>query len=144
MEASWDPWEPPLAAHRSNPRPIVAAPTSNRHAVGRVRGTPEPIALHNSALPGDWKLAAACRGIDTDLFFPRRGQDQTDVKVICETCPVRVECRDYSLGVGALLQGIWGGQNERQRRKARTDRARENVVVAMSAAITESIRKRSA
>lgn len=118
-----DPWDQPvISLRRSNPGPIVPVSTKARPAV-KTRGTPEPVALHNSALPGRWVLKASCSGLDPNRFFPRRGQDQTGVMEICEGCPVKVPCRDYSLSVGPLLQSIWGGQNERQRRRARTNGA---------------------
>ena len=107
-------------------RPVVSvavsAPMPTRNHVTRPRNSPEPISLHNVPFPGPWAQFAACRGVDTDQFFPRRGQDQTGVMEICAGCGVQVQCRDYALTVGAFLQGIWGGLNERQRRRARADR----------------------
>lgn len=61
---------------------------------------------------------AACRGIDTRLFFPERGEDTTIAKRICTSCPVRTPCRDWALANGERF-GIWGGTSERERRNSR-------------------------
>lgn len=106
--------------HHPAPQPIVSQPTPER--VGRPRGSPEPIALHGVPFPGAWKVHAACRGYDPDLFFPHRGQDQS-ISRICAKCPVQIPCREYAVTCGATLKGIFGGLNERQRRVQRRRQA---------------------
>lgn len=78
----------------------------------------------------DWRLRAACRNEDPELFFPVSdvgpGARQTDqAKAVCARCPVRAECLEYALDNG-LDHGIFGGTTETERRKlrrrARTDR----------------------
>lgn len=113
----------------------VATPVAPVIGTGRRRGRgdgledgekvrlPEPISLQSLAPPASWKLYAACRGLGPDRFFPGRGEDQTDVLGICGGCPVQIPCREYGLGAPTLLQGIWGGLNERQRRKVRSRRS---------------------
>lgn len=66
----------------------------------------------------EWRLRAACRGIDTNLFFPDRGDDQTEPKGICMGCPVRPQCLGYAVRRGEK-GGIWGGESERKRRALR-------------------------
>jgi Transcription factor WhiB len=44
------------------------------------------------------------------------------VMELCDGCGVRAPCAEYGLGGGTLLQGIWGGLNERQRRKRKKER----------------------
>lgn len=39
----------------------------------------------------------------------------------CRTCPVRAECLEYALDIGAV--GIWGGTTTEQRRQIRARRA---------------------
>lgn len=65
-----------------------------------------------------WFARAACRGADPNIWFPTL--DDTDnhgrqAKLICTTCPVRLDCL-----VDALQRnedgGIWGGAGEDQRR----------------------------
>ena len=48
---------------------------------------------------------AACRGYDTNFFFPVKGaasgkalRDIEDAKAVCAGCPVLEQCRDYILG----------------------------------------------
>jgi WhiB family redox-sensing transcriptional regulator len=59
----------------------------------------------------DWFRDAACRGLDTNLFFPEKGEP-AQAKQVCETCPVTIEC--LALGIDER-QGIWGNTSERER-----------------------------
>lgn len=65
-----------------------------------------------------WKADAACRGMDTNLFFPERGQTHIvrAALAVCERCTVRQECFDYCR-LSGLRVGIWGGLSERARRR---------------------------
>ncbi len=71
----------------------------------------------------------ACRGVSTELFFPRantpRGQVER-AQGFCFACPLRAECLDYAMSAPSI-DGIWGGtttpQRERMRRSARLGRA---------------------
>ena len=65
-----------------------------------------------------WRLRAACRGMDPDLFFAERGESVTDAKLTCLDCPVRTECKDYSLTTRQAY-GVWGGVTERGRKRLR-------------------------
>lgn len=74
----------------------------------------------------DWRTRAACRGMDTDMFFPERGDGAAvdAAKAVCGTCPVAADCLDEAInlpdGWGEI--GIWGGTSGRQRRVlVRTD-----------------------
>lgn len=67
---------------------------------------------------------AACRGLDTNLFFPERGDDTTIAKRICASCPVRNLCRDWAL-TNSERFGIWGGTSEKERRARRRTRRTE-------------------
>lgn len=69
------------------------------------------------ALDEDWKQRAACRGMDTSLFFPGQGDAYTVRAAVrvCEGCPVAAECLDYCTASGIRF-GIWGGYTERRRR----------------------------
>jgi WhiB family redox-sensing transcriptional regulator len=71
-----------------------------------------------------WRLDAACRGQDPELFFPARGASREEPLAFCHRCPVRLECLDYafSLGGDSAIQGIWGGFSTRARRDARRRR----------------------
>ena len=69
----------------------------------------------------DWQLAAACRGMDSEVFFHpdrERGEArearEAAAKVICSGCPVRQTCLDHSLAVKEPY-GVWGGLTEHER-----------------------------
>lgn len=68
-----------------------------------------------------WMDKAACRGLDTDIFMPLRGENQKikDAKQICAECPVQLECRNYGLQLQQLYDthGIFGGWTRQQRSK---------------------------
>jgi WhiB family transcriptional regulator, redox-sensing transcriptional regulator len=68
--------------------------------------------------PGAWAKRAACRGMDTALFFPGQGDGATLAKETCAGCPVRAECLEHAVAVGEAF-GIWGGLNEKGRRRRR-------------------------
>lgn len=72
----------------------------------------------------EWITQAACKGMDTNDFFPERGYVQTAAaaKKVCWTqCPVREQCEKYAL-VAGVKQGIYGGRTEEERRKLRARR----------------------
>lgn len=60
---------------------------------------------------------AACRGMDTEMFFPLDNQSTAPITAICSGCLVRVECLDWALAHGE--RGIWGGTSEPARREMR-------------------------
>lgn len=62
-----------------------------------------------------WKLDGACLLEPTDLFFPDRGQSAQAAKLICSTCPVKVQCLRFAIEQ-RQWDGIWGGTNEKDRR----------------------------
>jgi WhiB family redox-sensing transcriptional regulator len=76
-----------------------------------------------------WRLLAACRDEDTDLFFPNgetgEALAQTEVaKSICATCPVRNECLEFAMTTNQPY-GIFGGLTESERKSLRRRRSRE-------------------
>lgn len=66
-----------------------------------------------------WLEDAACRGADTSLFYPQRGESSGPARMVCFECPVRAECLEVGLGEKF---GVWGGRSERGRRKIRAER----------------------
>lgn len=73
--------------------------------------------------PEDWRLRAACRHMNPELFFPEgtagRALDAAVLaKRICGTCPVRAQCLDWAVDHSAAF-GIWGGLSETERRDLR-------------------------
>lgn len=77
-----------------------------------------------SANSGWWERAA-CRGLDTSLFFPGRGESTAEAEAVCASCEVRDDCLWFALGDNGGRRsekfGIWGGSSERQRRRWRRE-----------------------
>ena len=67
-----------------------------------------------------WFDDAACRGMDTAVFFPGRGEPTDEAEAICASCRVTEECLWFALGSGGSRRperfGIWGGTSHRRRR----------------------------
>ena len=66
-----------------------------------------------------WQDNAACKNSPTEWFYPEGAEINPDALYLCETCPVRNECRDY--GVVYEEWGIWGGLSASQRRRVRKE-----------------------
>lgn len=69
----------------------------------------------------DWQMQAACRGMDSELFFhpdgqrgSARAQREQTAKKICASCPVIQQCREHALKVREPY-GVWGGLTEDER-----------------------------
>lgn len=74
--------------------------------------------------PWSWRNQAACKGQDTSLFFPIRGEDFRPAVAICNTCSVSNECLEEALSIDRHFDhGIYGGMSGRQRQRIRTQRA---------------------
>jgi WhiB family redox-sensing transcriptional regulator len=71
---------------------------------------------------GRWTDRAACRGTDTEIFFPANAEEEAEALSICATCPVRAQCLDYAVR-NRETYGIWGGTTPEQRRRMRRERA---------------------
>jgi WhiB family redox-sensing transcriptional regulator len=76
---------------------------------------------------GGWRVKAACRSSDSDLFFPigttggAKEQIQA-AKQICQACGVASQCLEFAL-LTNQESGIWGGLSEDERRKVRARQA---------------------
>ncbi|NEB41310.1 WhiB family transcriptional regulator [Streptomyces sp. SID14515] len=80
----------------------------------------------------NWRLHAACREEDPDLFFPIGSTgpavvQTAEAKAVCRTCPVQAACLEWALENGQD-SGIWGGLSENERRalKRRSRRRAES------------------
>ncbi|QTJ70541.1 WhiB family transcriptional regulator (plasmid) [Rhodococcus sp. ZPP] len=78
-----------------------------------------------TAVPGDWRLRAACRRSDPSVFFGPDGERSRDrarredrARRICQVCPVLVTCGNHALTTGER-HGLWGGMTEADRRSTR-------------------------
>ncbi len=67
-----------------------------------------------------WRESAACRFLDTELFFPvgKAGRAIAEIqraKAVCAGCRVRQPCLTFALDTHQGY-GIWGGYDEDERR----------------------------
>ena len=65
-----------------------------------------------------WRDQGRCRGLDTALFFPGRGDSAADAQQVCAGCPVARKCLVHALAIPEKF-GIWAGTSERERRRIR-------------------------
>ncbi|MDQ6649943.1 MAG: WhiB family transcriptional regulator [Actinomycetota bacterium] len=70
--------------------------------------------LDSDTLTYDWSATAACRSTDPDELFVQ-GAAQNRAKIVCQGCPVRIECLADALD-NRVEFGVWGGMTERERR----------------------------
>jgi len=68
-------------------------------------------------MDNSWRERAACRGIDTGLFFIERSDPDASTKLaeaksICGRCPVREECAKAGRNESS---GVWGGLTVEER-----------------------------
>jgi WhiB family redox-sensing transcriptional regulator len=80
----------------------------------------------------NWSDRAACLTAEPETFFPvgSTGAALDDVaaaKVICRSCAVLDQCRDYALASRQPF-GVWGGLDEEQRRAIWSERPVEVLV----------------
>jgi WhiB family redox-sensing transcriptional regulator len=68
-----------------------------------------------------WQEKANCLGLDTDLFFPERGQLTLGARKVCDNCEVRTQCLEFAIAHGERW-GTWGGLSETQRREFKRGR----------------------
>ena len=61
----------------------------------------------------EWHASAACRDVDTDIFFPELGGTSRPARAVFATRSVRSECLEQGLDEDF---GIWGGTSPRERR----------------------------
>jgi len=81
----------------------------------------EPFEDAGTSALWSWRLRAACRDIDSAVFFPPDGErpPQRDArealaKAICGGCPVIRQCAAYAIQYGERY-GVWGGLSEQER-----------------------------
>lgn len=63
-----------------------------------------------------WEEKARCAAYDPEIFF--EGRTDRRAKAICRGCPVRLECLVAALS-DHIEYGVWGGLDERERRRLR-------------------------
>ena len=78
-----------------------------------------PVTMENE----DWRVGAACRDTDPDLFFPvgTTGpaiEQISSAKAVCGECDAQSDCLEFALATNQD-SGVWGGTSEEERRKLR-------------------------
>lgn len=91
----------------------------------------------------DWQDSAKCRGLDPELFHPQGigtvAEDQTArAKAVCAGCAVRLQCLELALVMGSAAEGVWGGADERERRRLHSG---PSPRAALTAAMKETARQ---
>ncbi|AGM28155.1 hypothetical protein MABM_17400 [Mycobacteroides abscessus] len=71
----------------------------------------------------EWQDHAACRGMDTNLWYPERGASRECqlAKAICHDCPVKIQCREYAVSHQEQW-GLWGELSLKDRRRWNQER----------------------
>jgi Transcription factor WhiB len=64
----------------------------------------------------EWQKRAACRGMDPDIFFPRRGESLEPAKAVCSRCPVFRQCKTHAIEYDEDY-GVWARQGREGREK---------------------------
>ena len=83
-----------------------------------------------------WRSAAACLGMDPEIWFwvggkyANKAAADNEAKAICRTCPVIAECL-----ADAGEWGIWGGRTEEERRQIRHNQRRRERNARQRAAL---------
>ena len=63
-----------------------------------------------------WMEKGSCLGMDTDLFFPEKGDNIAveEAKAICNKCEVKQTCLNWAM-TNEIWHGVWGGLSGNQR-----------------------------
>lgn len=64
--------------------------------------------------PSGWRKQAACRGMDTEIFFRRRAS--YELMRLCKECKVRKTCLEFAIR-NDLTSGFYGGVTRKDRKK---------------------------
>jgi WhiB family redox-sensing transcriptional regulator len=81
----------------------------------------------------EWRRFAACKGVDTEVFFPTSEAEADVAKEICASCPARKACLEWALA-SRQEDGVWGGLTENERRRLRRRRRTAARTAAAAAA----------
>ncbi|MEI2640465.1 MAG: WhiB family transcriptional regulator [Microthrixaceae bacterium] len=82
-------------------------------------------------LDTNWMAAGNCANKSPDFFFPSDGVGVELARQVCETCPVKMQCLEYTLA-NRIDHGVWGGTSERERRRILKRRGAERRAAAQA------------
>lgn len=63
----------------------------------------------------NWQLHGLCGFMDPEFFQPVTESQEREVKKVCRTCPVVMQCRQWALDKHEEA-GVWGALTEKDRR----------------------------
>jgi len=71
--------------------------------------------VHDITHNREWVAEANCKNMDTNLFFPKDGENYSAfVREVCFSCPVIEECTWYANETSAVY-GLFGGMTPHER-----------------------------
>jgi len=94
-----------------------------------IRKNNQPITSRDAYQPAEyiegdtsWHTQAACKNVDTNLFFPAGGSgtptNWDQAVTICQQCPVVNQCLEFALRT-QQKDGVWGATTPHQRQQMR-------------------------
>jgi WhiB family transcriptional regulator, redox-sensing transcriptional regulator len=75
-----------------------------------------------SAADLEWTDKALCAEVDSEIFFPRKGEATEQAKAVCRSCEARIACLRFSIDA-TDREGIYGGFSMRVRKRIERDHA---------------------
>jgi len=108
----------------------------HRHNGSRNRARADDAGTFEWPTPPAWQAQGACKGKGKDPWFPPAGKEPftayAKARIICMSCPVRVECATFALDE-VELHGMWGGTTPMDRRRARLTNKRAELLADVAA-----------
>ena len=63
-----------------------------------------------------WAVYSSCREAEPEIFFASTRADERAAIAVCKTCAVADQCIEFAIETRERF-GVWGGTNERERRR---------------------------
>lgn len=79
-----------------------------------------------------WAASAACKGLDSTIFYPATDEDADAAKEVCGGCPVQETCLEHAID-NREHNGVWGGATERERQRIIRRRRRQRSLARAAA-----------
>ncbi|MCB1272745.1 MAG: WhiB family transcriptional regulator [Microthrixaceae bacterium] len=79
-----------------------------------------------------WAASAACKGLDSTIFYPATDEEADAAKEVCGVCPVQETCLEHAIE-HREHNGVWGGATERERQRIIRRRRRQRSLARAAA-----------